>query len=114
MLTLFAIANILFIVIASASIANLYDDCLQENMILSTLGNVLQKEIRYNTAIEKEEIEGEKIPVPKWKMPIGGCIICTNVWITILMILLYLFLPVVFLLLSVVGISNTALKFIIK
>jgi hypothetical protein len=114
MLTLNVIANILFIAIASASIANLYDDCLQDDMLFSALGKILQNEIRHNIAIEKQEIEGEKVPVPKWKMPIGGCIICTNVWITILMFLLFAFCPLAFLILAVIGISNTALKFIIK
>ena len=114
MLSLYVIANILFIAIASASVANLYDDCLQEDMLLSALGKIFQKEIRHNIAIEKQELEGERVSVPKWKMPIGGCIICTNVWITILMALLYVICPLAFLTLAAIGVSNTALKFIIK
>lgn len=109
MLSLYAIANILFIGFASASLANLYDDCLQPGMIFSRFGTFLQLEIRLN---QKRKVK--KLKVPYWKMPIGGCIICTNIWIAVLMSILYLVFPVAFIVFAVLGISNTCLKFIIK
>ena len=109
MLSLYVIANILFIGFASASLANLYDDCLQDGMIFSRLGAFLQLEIRLN---QKRKVK--KVKVPFWKMPVGGCIICTNAWIAVLMSILYLVFPTIFIVFAVLGISNTCLKFIIK
>lgn len=94
MLSLYVIANILFIAFVGASVANFYDDCLQEGMIFSFIGKFVKDKF--------------------WLKPLGGCIICTNVWITFLMSILYLFFPVIFIVFAVLGISNTCLKFIIK
>ena len=77
---LIVFVNILFVAFSGASLANLYDDCLQDGMIFNKLGAFLQLEIRLN---QKRKVK--KLKVPFWKMPIGGCIICTNVWITVLM-----------------------------
>lgn len=96
MLSLYAIANILFIGFSSASLANLYDDCLQPGMIFQNIGVW----VNFNKSF--------------WKKPLGGCIICTNVWVTILMSLAYIFTPFLFIALAIIGISNTCLKFIIK
>lgn len=96
MLSLYVIANILFIGFASASLANLYDDCLQEGMLFERFGKWLKTG---NTFVKK---------------PLGGCLICTNVWVTVLVALVYITVPMLFMLLALIGISNTILKFIIK
>lgn len=123
MLTLNVIANILFLVIGSASFSNFFDDCLEEGEIFDMYGRWVKKEVRYN---HSKELEVDKIPEPKWKRPIGGCIVCTNTWITIIFTIcfavgFYFFkmlfakiLLAVIMLLMIIGISNTALKFIVK
>jgi len=119
------------IALAGASLSNFFDDCLQDGMIFSAYGKWLNKEYLRNLEIKQhndrltEDIENgiilfqdaefiEPLNEKFLKKPIGGCIICTNVWITILLIILYYVLYPLFIILSIIGISNTFLKFIIK
>jgi len=88
--------SIIFVAFSSASFANFFDDCLQDGMIFQSYGKWLKNNESF------------------WKKPIGGCIVCTTTWITFLMIILFIYLPYLFALLSIIGISNTILKFIIK
>lgn len=123
--------DLLMIALAGASLSNFFDDCLQDGMIFSAYGKWLNKEYLRNLEIKQhndrltEDIENGIILIQDaefieplrdkfWKKPIGGCIICTNVWITILVALIYYFLNPLFIILSVIGISSTFLKFIIK
>lgn len=94
MFSLSAIANILFVALSGASLANLYDDCLQEGMIFAKFGAFIKDKF--------------------WLKPLGGCLICTNVWVTLLVGIIYFLSPVLFFAISIVGISNSILKFIIK
>lgn len=82
-----------------ASWSRFFDECLQKDDIFEFWGKVVKKEIWHNQEIEKkldylksccqatekdvEEYESQKLKVPKWKMPMGGCVICTNTWWTI-------------------------------
>lgn len=126
-----AYVDLIMIAFAGASLSNLFDDCLQDGMIFSFYGRWLRKEQLRNFEIKQhndrlvDDIENgiilmqdaefvEQIKEPFWKMPIGGCIICTNVWITILLILLYYIFYQLFIILSIIGISNTFLKYIIR
>ena len=88
--------NILFVAFSGASLANFFDDCLQDGMIFCKYGNFINTNKRW------------------YFKPLGGCIICTNFWITILLVALFIFSFKAFIFFSVVGISNTFLKFIIK
>lgn len=136
---MFELITILFIAAATASLTNFLDDCFQKGMIFEFYGNWIFKEDHLNKDItdkidvlkcelndtiredEKAEIstqilmlDAQMTPTPKWKKPIGNCMICTNVWCGFLMLILFMNVPVLFNILSIIGISNTALKFIIK
>lgn len=90
----FVIAKILFIALGSASLTNLFDDCIQKGMIFSRWGDFIRDK--------------------PWGKPLGGCMICTNVWMTgLILILFYVSQPVALTLITL-GISNTALKIILR
>ena len=89
---------LLILAFSAASLTNFIDDCISPEMIFGKYGEW----VRYLGWIGK---------------PIGGCIICTNVWVsfTVYMVTVkpcalsgYL-LAILF-----VGVSNTILKFIIR
>lgn len=86
--------DVLFIGFISACFTNFFDDIIQEGMILEKYGKFIDNK-----------------PIFK---PLGGCLICTNVWVAVLMLFLFNFLPILFNILAIFGIANTALKFIIK
>lgn len=94
------IISILFIAFATASFSNFFDDCLQDGMILAKWG-----------ALAKDKF---------WMKPLGGCLICTNTWVNIITataIAVSLHIePISSVILTgtLVSISNTFLKFIIK
>lgn len=94
------VISILFAAFTAASFSNFFDDCLQDGMIFEKWGKF---------------IEGKF-----WLKPLGGCMICTNTWVNIIAsiaIAIYAGITILeFLLLAVtlVSISNTFLKFIIK
>lgn len=90
----FVIAKILFLALGSASLTNLFDDCIQKGMIFSKWGDLIRDK--------------------SWGKPLGGCMICTNVWMTILISILYLTVQPLALVLITLGVSNTALKFILR
>ena len=84
-------------IIGSASFSNLLDDMFMDGMIFAKYGKWVK--------------DGSF-----WKKPLGGCLICMNVWITGLCYLasfndIGLKVVTIF---FVLGISNTVLKFIIK
>lgn len=90
-----SVVDLVMIVIGAPSFANLFDDCLGEGMIFEFWGKIVKGKF--------------------WMKPLGGCVICTNVWITIaftVLILIEFNLPV--LALSILGVSNTVLRFILK
>lgn len=86
--------DVLFVGFISACFTNFFDDMIQDGMILEKYGKFIDNK-----------------PIFK---PLGGCLICTNVWVAVLMILLFNFVPILFNILAIFGIANTALKFIIK
>lgn len=94
MQVIYSVVDILFIAAAGASLANLFDDCLGEGMIFERYGQFIKDKF--------------------WFKPLGGCIICTNVWIAFSLFLLFPLCPLVFNVLAVIGISNTVLRFIVK
>lgn len=90
---------ILFIfAFGAASLSNLIDDCIAPEMIFGRYGNW----IRSKGFIGK---------------PFGGCLICTNVWVSLVVYLAFMqpcslnewAFSILF-----VGISNSMLKFIIQ
>lgn len=97
-MTLDYIILLVFFAFGSASLSNLIDDCIAPEMIFGKYGNW----IRSKGFIGK---------------PFGGCLICTNVWVSLIVYLAFLHpcsinewaFSVLF-----VGISNTILKFIIR
>lgn len=88
------IVEILFISFVGASLANLFDDCIQEGMIFQRWGEIVKDNF--------------------WLKPLGGCIICTTPWITLIVSGIYFTSPFLFYPIALIAISNTALKFIIK
>ena len=96
MLNLNVYADLIFIALVGASLSNLLDDCFQDGMIFSFYGKWINS---LDSFISK---------------PLGTCLICFNVWITILMIAIYNICYPAFIILSIISISNTILKYIIK
>lgn len=94
------IVYILFLSFVTASFSNWFDDCLQPNMIFARWGEFVKDKF--------------------WLKPLGGCLICTNTWVNIVTAFgVFIFAGLnawEFILLSVtlISISNTFLKFIIK
>lgn len=128
-----------------ASWSSFIDECLQEGDIFDRWGKVVKKEIWHNQKIQKkldylksccqateldvDEYESKKLKVPKWKMPLGGCVVCTNTWWTILTSFFYFLALVIrndtgFTLPAIIyffiqtfiliALSNTFLKYITK
>ena len=87
--------DIILVALAGASVTNFFDDCIQDGMIFGRYGNWVR--------------EADK----SWKKSIGGCIICTNTWITLIMLIFYKFILIVFVIFAIIGVSNTFLKKII-
>jgi hypothetical protein len=88
--------EIILVALAGASLTNFFDDCIQDGMIFGRYGNWLRKEENF------------------WKKPIGGCMICTNVYVTIFMLIMYKFILILFMIFAIIGVSNTLLKKIIS
>lgn len=88
------IVEIFFIAFVGGSLTNLFDDTIQEGMIFEKWGKV---------------VEGNF-----WLKPLGGCLICTCPWITLIVSGLYMISPCLFFPIALIGIANTFLKFIIK
>jgi hypothetical protein len=126
---LIAFLILLAIAFTVASWSRFIDECLQEGDIFDFWGKVVKKEIWHNKNIQDkkgylqsccqltekdvEEYDSQKLKVPKWKMPLGGCVICTNVWWTILTSTLIfgsfsLYYPIVTFIL--IALSNTFVK----
>ena len=120
--------EIILIGLAGASLTNFFDDCIQDGMIFGMYGNWLRKEENRNKEIELNNntliddvgngsktggIFIEPIKEKFWKKPIGLCMICTNVYITIFMLIAYKFILILFLIFAIIGVSNTFLKKII-
>lgn len=97
-MTLDYIILLLFLAFGAASLSNLIDDCIAPEMIFGKYGNW----IRAKGFIGK---------------PFGGCLICTNVWVSMIVYISFMqpcsvnewAFAVLF-----VGISNSILKFIIR
>lgn len=87
--------EIILVALAGASLTNFFDDCIQDGMIFGRYGNWLRKDENF------------------WKKPIGGCMICTNVYVTIFMLIMYKFILILFMIFAIIGVSNTFLKKII-
>lgn len=122
--------DIILVAFAGASVTNLFDDCIQDGMIFGRYGNWLRKDETFNNyATKHNEMireyqnntdsnselnkEIEYVDGKFWKKPIGGCIICTNTWITLIMLIFYKFILIVFVIFAIIGVSNTFLKKII-
>lgn len=123
--------EIILVALAGASLTNFFDDCIQDGMIFGRYGNWLRKEENRNKEIEfhnnlivndienglcnMEDIKNLVEPIKEkfWKKPIGLCMICTNVYITIFMLIAYKFILILFLIFAIIGVSNTFLKKII-
>ena len=95
------ILGILFVAFTTASLTNFIDDCLAEDMIFGKYGQWVK--------------DGST-----WKKPIGGCLICTNAWVNIITgtaANIYFqtdIINAIILIIALVAISNTMLKFIIR
>jgi hypothetical protein len=123
--------EIILVALAGASLTNFFDDCIQDGMIFGRYGNWLRKEENRNKEIEfhnnlivndidnglrnMEDVKEFIEPIKEnfWKKPIGGCMICTNVYITIFMLIMYKFILILFVIFAIIGVSNTFLKKII-
>lgn len=88
------IVEIFFVAFVGASLTNLFDDSIQPGMLLEKWGKI---------------VEGNF-----WLKPLGGCIICTTPWVTLIISGIYMLSPFVFYPIALVAISNTILKFIIR
>lgn len=92
------IAVMMLVAVCAASLSNLIDDCIAPEMIFWKYGNWVRSLGWYGK-------------------PIGGCLLCTNVWVSLAVYLALFGLcgwqSVVFAILFI-AVSNTALKFIIK
>lgn len=94
------IVYILFLSFVTASFSNWFDDTLQADMIFAKWGEFVKDKF--------------------WMKPFGGCLICTCTWVNIIASFsVFIFAGLnagEFVLLSVtlISISNTFLKFIIK
>lgn len=88
-LLLFAVA------FGAASLSNFLDDCMQPEMILGRYGDWVRS-------------------LGFWGKPLGGCLICMNVWVSIAVYLSFFGLPEPVIAILFIGISNTILKFIIR
>lgn len=87
------IANLLLISFVGASLSNFFDDCLQDGMIFEKYGNLIRGKYLLK--------------------PLGGCVICTNFWITAIVYISYFNSLDIYIIASIV-ISNTFLRFIMK
>lgn len=86
--------EIIFIAFVGASLTNLFDDTIQEGMIFQFWGRIVRDNF--------------------WLKPLGGCIICTCPWITLIVSGIYMISPFLFFPIALIAISNTILKFIIR
>lgn len=92
MIELFALA------FGAASLSNFLDDCLQPEMIFGRYGDLVRS-------------------LGFWGKPLGGCLICMNVWVSLAVFVIFtqpcewidLGIAILF-----IGVSNTILKFIIR
>lgn len=97
---MYEILSILFIAFATASFSNFFDDCLQDGMILAKWGGYVKDKY--------------------WMKPLGGCLICTNTWVNIITAVTIAVslhiepISAAILIGTLVSISNTLLKYIIK
>lgn len=90
------VVNVLLIAFAGASLSNFIDDSLADGMILGRYGNYIRDKNKW------------------WLKPLGLCMRCTNVWVTLFLIICFLFSFKIFFMLSIIGISNTFLNYVNK
>ena len=92
---IYALLDVFTIAFSGVVLSMLYDDLLDEDMLLERLGLWLR--------------DGTF-----WKKPIGGCVQCACIWITIAMYFVHLHLYMVWLPLTILGSANLILKLLYK
>ncbi len=83
-------ASLLVVGIASALLTDFFFDCMADNMILGQWGEIVKDKF--------------------WLKPLGGCLICTNFWITALLIGIYFLQPIIVVIVFTFGLSNYLIK----
>jgi hypothetical protein len=85
-----SLVSFIFIGATSALFTDFLFDCLQDGMIFEKWGRFVDGKF--------------------WFKPLGGCIICTNFWITAMLILLCYLMPLIVGILFIFGLSNYLIK----
>ena len=88
--------EILFIALVSACFTDFLDDCMSTGMIFAKYG---------------EWVRSKEHWIFK---PLGGCIQCFGVWLTLFMILLYYKVSILFIIFGIIGLSNKILKWLVS
>ena len=81
-------ADVIAVGVSGALVSWFYNQCLQEGMIFERFGEFLQS-----------------APDRWYKSILGGCIYCNSVYVTGLMLFLYLCFPVAWVVFAAVGLS---------
>jgi len=81
-----AFVEILLVAVVSPFLTFFLDDCMSPGMIFHKWFVFVQGKY--------------------WLKPLGGCMKCTNFWITIIMYVLFQFNPLIFGIFALIGISN--------
>lgn len=89
--------DLILICLSSVMLGDFYQDCLDDGMIFGKFGLWL-------------ELKGDKW----WSSPLGGCQICNTTWTFFLMFPLFIFTPMVWMVLTGMGMSNFILKILFK
>lgn len=85
-----SLVSFAFVGLTAALITDFLFDCLQDGMIFSKWGKFVEDKF--------------------WMKPLGGCLICTNFWISAILVFIYFNIPTLVCILFIFGLSNYLIK----